>query len=290
MENDIKRRSQFTEVWSRLRVRPTSMISLAGIIILILIAIFANLIADYDSVVIAHNIPDRLQPPSMQYWFGTDMFGRDIFARIIHGVRTAMLMGFVTTLVSISISTVLACWCAYFGGIADNIIMRIVDVLTSIPSLLIAITIVASLGNGMWQLVVALSIGSIPMLTRMIRSSAISIVNMEYIESAKAIGAKTGRIISKHLFPNIISMVIVQGTAGVARTILIGAMLSFVGLGVRSPMPEWGLMLNEGMALMRTHSYMVMFPGIAIILTSLCIMTFGDDLRDAFDPQLKGRA
>jgi len=142
----------------------------------------------------------------------------------------------------------------------------------------------------MWQLIVALSVGSIPMLTRMIRSSAISVVNMEYIESAKAIGSGSARIISKHLFPNIISMVIVQGTAGVARTILIGAMLSFVGLGVKSPMPEWGLMLNEGMALMRTHVYMVTFPGIAIVLTSLCIMTFGDDLRDAFDPQLKGRA
>lgn len=285
-----KKRSQFSEVWSRLKQQKIAMVSLAGIIILVLIAIFADVIANYDTKAIYQNVMEKLQEPSLKHWFGTDNYGRDYFARIIHGLRTAMLMGVLASLVSIIISTLLAVVAAYYGGKSDMIIMRAMDVLSSIPSLIISIAIVAGLGNGLWQLVVALAVGSIAPNVRMIRSVALSVSKMEYIEAALAQGAGTVRIMSKYIFPNIISIVIIQATQMVAGNILFGAALSFIGLGIKPPRPEWGVMLSEGMSSMQLHPFLVIIPGVAIVLTALVIMTFGDYLRDAYDPHLKGKA
>jgi peptide/nickel transport system permease protein len=289
-EGIYKKRSQFSEVWSRLKQQKVAMISLAGIIILVLIAVFADVIANYDTKAIAQNVMEKLQEPSAKHWFGTDGYGRDYFARIIHGVRTAMLMGVFASLVSIIVSTLLAVFAAYFGGKSDMIIMRAMDVLSSIPSLIISIAIVAGLGNGLWQLVVALAAGSIAPNVRMIRSVALGVSKMEYIEAAVAQGASTGRIMTKYIFPNIISIVIIQATQMVGGNILFGASLSFIGLGIKPPRPEWGVMLSQGMSNMQLHPFLVIIPGVAIVITSLVIMTFGDCLRDAYDPHLKGKA
>ena len=290
IEKKFRKRGQSFEVWSRLKKQKVAMFSLAGIILLVVIAIFADLIANYDLTVIAQNVDARLQFPNLTHWFGTDSYGRDFFARIIHGVRTAMLMGVLATIISLFISTVIGCITAYFGKTVDMVIMRIMDIISAIPSLIISIAIVAGLGNGLWQLIIALAVGAIAPNVRMIRSVALGVSRMDYIEAAIAQGAGTGRILRKYIFPNIISMVIIQGTQMVAGNILIGAALSFIGLGIKPPSPEWGVMLSEGVSYMQTYPFLVIIPGLAIVFTSLVIMTFGDSLRDAFDPHLKGKA
>ncbi|NLK55820.1 MAG: ABC transporter permease [Clostridiales bacterium] len=287
--NSKKKRSPLYEVWLRLRVQPMAMVTLSGIIILILVAIFADVIADYNGMALMQVPANKLLPPSAEHIFGTDNFGRDMFARIVHGARIAVLISFTSVIFSTTVGIILACSATLFGGKVDMVIMRVIDVLSAIPNIVIALSIVAGLGAGVWQLVVAMGISSIPMPTRMIRSKAISIVNMEYIESAKALGAKTPHIITNHLVPNLISIILVVGTSQIAGAIMTTATLSFLGLGVTPPAPEWGLMLNDGMTYMRRDPHMVYVPGAAVLLTSLCVAIFGDFLRDAFDPQLKGR-
>jgi peptide/nickel transport system permease protein len=290
LEYRTKKRSSLYEVWTRLRVQPVAMISMGGIILILLLAVFANVIADYNTKAIMQIPNNKLLVPSVEHIFGTDNFGRDMFARMIHGARVILLVGGGAVSIAAVIAIALGCCASLFGGKVDLVIMRIIDILNSIPSLVIALAICAGLGNGIWQLIVALSVSNIAMYTRMIRSKAISIVNMEYIESAKALGGGTIHIITTHLVPNLISVILVTGTAQISINITMCATLSFIGLGVQAPRPEWGLMLSGGIAHMLRYPHMVIIPGIAIVITSLCISTFGDFLRDAFDPQLKGRA
>jgi peptide/nickel transport system permease protein len=233
---------------------------------------------------------NKLLVPGLEHIFGTDNFGRDMFARIIHGARVILLVGGGAVSIAAVIAITLGCCASLFGGKVDLVIMRIIDILNSIPSLVISLAICAGLGNGIWQLIVALSVSNVAMYTRMIRSKAISIVNMEYIESARVLGGSTSHIIIRHLVPNLISVILVTGTAQISINITMCATLSFIGLGIQAPRPEWGLMLSGGIAHMLRYPYMVIIPGLAIVITSLCISTFGDCLRDAFDPQLKGRA
>ena len=286
----LKAHSSGYEVWVRLRKQPVAMISLAGIVLIVLLAVFADFLADYDTLAIAQDASVKLQGPSWQHIFGTDRFGRDLFARIIHGARIALIMGVGATVLSMAIATVLASIGALLGNRADNIIMRVMDILSSIPGLVIALAICAGLGAGLWQLVVALTVQAIPYQTRMVRSRALSIVQNEYIEAARTMGAGMGHIILHHLIPNLASIIIITATGNVAYNILMGATLSFIGLGVAAPRPEWGLMLSESMTYMARYPYVTIVPGCAIVLTALCVNTFGDYLRDAFDPQLKGRA
>ena len=288
--NQTKAHSSWYEAWQRLRHQPIAMIALGGIILIILLAIFADLLADYNSMAIAQNAADKLQGPSWNHLLGTDKFGRDLFARIIHGGRIALLMGVVSTAMSLLIATLLACIGALGGNRVDNVIMRIMDILSSIPGLVIALAICAGLGAGLWQLIVALTVQAIPYQTRMVRSRALSIAQNEYVEAARTMGSGNGHIIFRHLMPNLASIIIVTGTGNVAYNILMGATLSFIGLGVAAPRPEWGLMLSESMMYMARYPYITIVPGLAIVLTALCFNTFGDYLRDAFDPQLKGKA
>lgn len=285
-----KRESEFRSAISRLSHRPEAVISGCVFLVIILIGIFADLIADYDTKAIAQDITNALQSPNVEHWFGTDQYGRDLFARIIHGVRTALLMGVCASLLSLFISTILACCCAYFGGIVDMIIMRIMDALSSIPPIILALAVCASLGNGLGQLIFALGFGSISVHTRMIRSAALSVAKQDYVESAVALGAGTIRIILKYLIPNIISMIIIQFSGNIAINIMMGATLSFIGLEVKVPRPEWGIMLSEGMSYMRMYPFMIIVPACALIITAVAINTFGDCLRDALDPELKGKA
>ena len=295
MENSIvikkrKKNSQRREVWDRLKQHPIAMIALAGCLFIIFIGVFADVIVPY-SMAINNEAMEKLLPAfSPGHIFGTDNFGRDIFARIIHGTRTALIIGMVSTIISIVISTILASVAAMSGRAADNIIMRIIDVLSCIPGTVLALAICASLGNGIPQLVIAISISGIPMHTKMIRSVSLTVANKEYIEAAMILGAKQGYIIRRHLVPNLASIILINGTTQVSINIMQGATLGFIGLGVKAPTPEWGTMLSEGLNYMIGYPHMVLIPGIALCLAAFFINTLGDSLRDAFDPQLKGKA
>jgi peptide/nickel transport system permease protein len=282
-----KKRSQLAEVWRRLKKNKMAMIGLAIIGVIVLLAIFADIIAPYDSVAIKQNLKDRLQGPSTSHIFGTDEYGRDMFARLIHGARVSLQVGILAVGISIVIGGTLGAIAGYYGGTLDNIIMRIMDVFLAVPSILLAIAIVSALGPNLLNLMFAISISSVPGYARIVRSSVISIRDQEFIEAAKAIGADDFRIISKHIIPNALAPVIVQGTLGVAGAILSTAGLSFIGMGIQPPAPEWGAMLSGGRQYLRYAPHVTTIPGVAIVITILALNLVGDGLRDALDPRLK---
>jgi peptide/nickel transport system permease protein len=282
-----KKRSQLSEVWRRLRKNKMAMVGLIILTILILLAVFANKIADYDEVAIKQNTSVRLQGPSKEHWLGTDEFGRDIFARLIHGSRVSLLVGIVAVGIAILIGGTLGAIAGYYGGKIDNIIMRIMDVFLAIPSILLAIAIVSALGSNLFNLMLAIGVSSIPGYARIVRASVLTVKDQEFIEAARAVGASDSRIIRKHIIPNALAPVIVQGTLGVASAILSTAGLSFIGLGVPKPQPEWGSMLAGGRAFLRQAPHVTTYPGLAIMITILALNLLGDGLRDALDPRLK---
>lgn len=281
-----KKLSRSAEVWRRYRKSPTAMIGLAIISVIILSAIFADIIVPYDYG-IKQVIPDRLQGPSLKHLFGTDDLGRDLFSRVIHGSRSSLVLGILTTAVATLIGGFLGGICAYYGNRVDNIIMRLLDVITSIPSTLLSLSIVAALGPGIHNLVIAITVSRVPTFARVIRSAVLNIVNQEYIEAAKAGGTRNLRIMLRHVYPNAMSPIIVQCTMSISQLILQAAGLSFLGMGMQPPAPEWGALLNSARDFMRTAPHLMLFPGIAIVLAALAFNLVGDGLRDAFDPRLK---
>lgn len=286
-EQSAKKTSQIREVWRRLRKNKPAIAGLLMLIVLVLLAVFADVIADYDNVVIRQNGSIRLQPPSARYWFGTDAFGRNIFARIVHGARISLTIGLVTTSVSVIIGGLIGSTVAYWGGWIDIIVMRFCDIMSCIPTMLMALAIVAALGPSMTNLLIAIIFTNIPIYIRFIRSTVLTVVDMDYIEAAKACGTGSFRIIRKHILVNVIGPIIVQATLSIASMILIAAALSFLGLGVRPPRPEWGAMLSDSREYLRTAPYLMVFPGLAIVLSALSFNLLGDGLRDALDPRLK---
>lgn len=282
-----KKNSQWVEIARMLSKNKMAMLGLVILIILILLAIFANVIADYETVVIKQNLANRLSPPNSQNWLGTDEFGRDIFARLIHGARVSLKVGILAVGLSIIIGGTLGAISGFYGGYTDNVIMRIMDIFLAVPSILLAIAIVSALGPSIINLMVAISISSVPRYARIVRASVLSIRDQEFIEAAKAIGASNTRIIFKHIIPNSLAPVIVQGTLGVASAILSTAGLSFIGLGIQPPDPEWGSMLSGGRQYLRYAWWVTTFPGVAIMITILSLNLLGDGLRDALDPRLK---
>ena len=282
-----KKRSQWLEVWRRLKRNKMAVLGLVILIILVLLAVFANVIANYDNVVIKQNLSQRLQAPSAAHWLGTDEFGRDIFARLVHGTRVSLQVGIIAVGISIVIGGILGAIAGYYGGKLDNIIMRIMDIFLAVPSILLAIAIVSALGPSILNLMLAISISSVPSYARIVRASVLSIRDQEFIEAAKAIGASNTRIIFRHIIPNSLAPVIVQATLGVAGAILSTAGLSFIGLGIQPPAPEWGSMLSGGRQYLRYAWWVTTFPGVAIMITILSLNLLGDGLRDALDPRLK---
>ena len=281
-----KKRSQWVEVWRRLKRNKMAVLGLIILIILVLLAVFA-VIANYDNVVIKQNLAHRLQGPSAAHWLGTDEFGRDIFARLVHGTRVSLQVGIVAVGISIVIGGILGAVAGYYGGKLDNTIMRIMDIFLAVPSILLAIAIVSALGPSIINLMLAISISSVPSYARIVRASVLSIRDQEFIEAAKAIGASNTRIIFRHIIPNSLAPVIVQATLGVASAILSTAGLSFIGLGIQPPAPEWGSMLSGGRQYLRYAWWVTTFPGVAIMITILSLNLLGDGLRDALDPRLK---
>jgi len=257
------------------------------IVFIILVAIFAPYIAPYGYD--DQNVSIRLQEPSSEHWFGTDDLGRDVFSRMIYGARVSLSVGISTTTISMFVALIIGMISGYYGGRTDNIIMRIIDIFLAIPSILLSIAIAATLGGGIASMLIAISIGAVPGVSRLIRAQVMAECHKEYVEAARVTRASDFRIMFKYIFPNISSVFIVTFTMGVAGGILNASMLSFIGLGAQPPTPEWGAMLSNGREYIRDYPYLVTYPGLMISLTVFAINMFGDGLRDALDPKLKGR-
>ena len=279
-------RSKLGEIWHRYRKNNVAVIGLVVISIFIFAAIFADLIVPFERAT-RQVIANRLQPSSAQHWFGTDALGRDIFARVLHGTRFSLAIGIITTVCSLLISLVVGSLAGYFSGTIDMIIMRLMDVLTAIPGLLLCIGIVAALGASEINLFIGMTLIGIPNFVLIIRTAILNIVNQEYIEATRACGTSQFRTIWKHVLGNATGPIIVAATLNVSAMILNAATLSFIGLGFQPPTPEWGAMLNDAREFMRTSFHMMVYPGVAIILSTLSINLMGDGLRDALDPKLK---
>ena len=281
----MKRQSEYLVVARRLSKNPVAVISFVVTVFLVLVAIFAPLIAPYpyDKQDLMHT----RAAPSGQHLFGTDELGRDVFSRVIWGSRYSLSIGILAVLFGTAVGMFLGAFAGYFGGVTDDIIMRFIDIIQSIPGILLAITISVVLGPGFMNTILALSIGGIAMGVRLTRAAILNIRNQEYLEAATSINASTSRIITRHVLPNSFSPILVSSTMSIGNVIMAAAMLSFIGLGVQPPTPEWGSMIAGGRSLIRSAPWMVTFPGIFIMLTVLALNLFGDGLRDALDPKLK---
>lgn len=284
---NAQKNSQFKDMVRRLFKNKAAVAGLIFLIFLILMAVFADVLFDYDTQCINQNIPERLQWPSVQHWFGTDEYGRDLLIRIAFGSRISLSIGFIAVLFGLIVGGVLGAVAGFFGGKIDNIIMRLCDIFLAVPMMLMAIVIVAALGASIVNLVIALSISSVPTFARIVRSAVLTVRDMDYVEAARAIGVKTPRILARYILPNCMGPIIVQTTLRVAATISNTAALSFLGLGVKAPQPEWGALLSSGREFIRDSGYLACIPGICIMLTILALNLLGDGLRDALDPRLK---
>ncbi len=282
-----KKRSQMSDVWRRLRKSNTAIMGLVLIAIFLCLAIFAPFIADYEDDALKMNVRERLQSPGLGHWFGTDELGRDIFARIVYGTRISLFVGIISVSIALTLGGTLGAIAGYYGGRIDNAIMRVLDVLLAIPTVLLAITIVAALGASILNLMIAVGVSNIPGFARVVRAAVLSVKDQEFIEAARAIGAKDHTIILKHVLPNSMAPIIVFATLKVASAIMATSALSFLGLGIQPPTPEWGSMLAGGRTYIRDHMYIVLYPGMAIVLAVLSLNLVGDGLRDALDPKLK---
>jgi len=288
LENEeLKKRSQWTDAWRRLRRNKMAIIGLVIFLLLCTVAVTAPLFYDFEADIMNINVQNRLQSPSAEHWFGTDEMGRDIFARVVWGSRMSLPIGIASAAFALVIGGFLGAVAGYFGKLTDSVIMRIMDVFQAIPGTLLAICIAAALGPSAVNLVIALSVSFAPSFARVVRAPILTIREVEYIEAAKAIGARPWTIIFKHVLPNCLAPIIVHTTLAIAIMILITSGLSFLGLGIQPPTPEWGSLLSGARQHIRDHSYMAFFPGAAIMLTILSLNLLGDGLRDALDPRMK---
>lgn len=281
-----KQKGQFYAIWRRFKKSKTAIMGLAILCIILFSMFFANFIAPYN-LVVEQKTESRLQPPSIDHWFGTDGYGRDIFARIVHGTKYSLSMGVIAVGIGTLVGGIFGAIGGYYGGKIDSLIMRLLDVLLAIPTMLLALAIVAALGAGYKNVLVALTVTMIPYSARIIRSALLTVVEQDFIEAAKACGSSNLSIIFKHVLPNAIGTVIVQATIRIGIVIITAAALSFLGMGVQPPMPEWGAMLSESKNFMLVLPHTVLCPGLAITITSLSLNLIGDGLRDALDPKLK---
>lgn len=269
----------------RLKRNRLAILGLFVMILLVFCAVFAPWIAPYHFA--TQDLMSAFEAPSAKHWLGTDDFGRDILSRIIYGARISLQVGLFAVSLSLCAGGLLGAIAGYYGGRIDDVIMRFMDILLSIPQILLAVTIAAALGPGLLNLTMAIGIANTPSFARVVRGAVLSIVGQEFIEAAQCMGASDAWIISKHILPNCSAPIIVQGTLRVAGAILAAAALSFLGLGIQPPAPEWGAMLSAGRAYLRDMPHLVIFPGLAIMLTILSLNLLGDGLRDALDPKLK---
>lgn len=273
------------DAWRAFRKNKIAMAGLIMIIFFILIALLAPVIAPYDYK--AQELADRLKPPSSEHWFGTDDLGRDLFTRVLYGARISLWVGTFSVVGSIILGTLLGILAGFYGRWVDMIISRIFDILLAFPSILLAIAIVAILGPSLQNALLAIAIVNIPTYGRLVRAKVLGLKNEEYITAARSIGMKDSGILLRHILPNSLTPIIVQGTLGIATAIIEAAALGFLGLGAQPPAPEWGKMLSDSRQFIATAPWTVVFPGVSIMLTVLAFNLMGDGLRDALDPRMK---
>ncbi|MDO5377220.1 MAG: ABC transporter permease [Clostridia bacterium] len=273
------------EAWYRFRRNRAAMVSLAILLVMILFALFPSFFARYGEDEQIYK--DAFIKPCLEHPLGTDNFGRDILSRIIWGTRTSLLIGISSVIVSLVLGGMCGLIAAFYGGKVDNTIMRLMDVLYALPSLLLAIAIAAALGSGMRNVILAIAVSQIPSFARVVRAAALTVRNQEYIEAARSSGSSPLRLMFRHMLPNCLATIIVQATLGVAGAIISGASLSFVGVGVQPPTAEWGYMLSSARQYIRQAWWIITFPGIAIMIAIFTLNTLGDGLRDAMDPKMK---
>ena len=287
VKNKNKKKSQAAAVWRRLKKNKMAVLGLIILAIIIFFAVFADVFFDYETLVIQQNASLKLQPPSAEHWLGTAEVGRVILAGTVHGARISQPVAFATIAIATVVGGLLGAIAGYGSRRVDDVIMRVMDIFLAIPSILLSIALVSAMGTSVTNMMLAISISNIPPFARIVRSAVLTIKNEEYIEAARAIGASDKRIILKHILPNCMAPIIVQATLSIAGSILAIASLSFIGLGISPPTPEWGSMVSTGRQYFRAAWWVCAFPGLAIMLTILSLNLLGDGLRDALDPKLK---
>jgi len=279
-------RTPWSEFWRKFKKQHVAVAAGIFVAILVVAAILAPWLAPYD----AENFfdYDRINAlPSLKHWFGVDSLGRDIFSRILVGSRISLTAGFVSVAVGAVVGTALGLVAGYYEGLWDRVIMRICDVLFAFPGILLAIGIVAILGGGEVNVIIAVAIFSIPTFARLVRGNTLALKHLTFVEAARSIGASDWTIVTRHIFPGTIPAVVVYFSLRIGTSIITAASLSFIGMGAQPPTPEWGAMLNEARADMMTSPHVALFPSLAIFLTVLAFNLLGDGLRDALDPKLE---
>lgn len=273
------------DAWHRLMRNRLAVVGMIVVILLILVAIFAPFIApygfddqDYSSI---------LQGPSLAHPLGTDNFGRDMLSRLIYGSRVSIPIGFICSAFSLIFGCGLGVVAAFYGGKLEDVIMRLMDILSAIPAMLLSIAILAALGNGSDKLILAIGLATLPMFARIARSAIYTVKEADYIEACRAVGAGNGRLMLRHMLPNALGPIIVVTTFSVAANILVVSSLSYLGLGIVPPTAEWGSILAAAKTHMTSAPHFILFPGLMIMITVFALNLFGDGVRDAFDPKLK---
>jgi peptide/nickel transport system permease protein len=279
------KRRRDNRVWRRLRRNPRTVFGFAVLLIIVTAALLANVVSPYDPN--SQDLRSRLDPPTTEHWLGTDQFGRDVLSRIIYGGRISLQVGFVSVGIALVVGGGMGLVGGYYSGRIDTVLMAFVDVLLALPAFLLALAIIAALGPGLINVMIAVGIANIPAFARITRSSVITVREQDFVAAALAAGARDGRVMIRHIIPNALSPVIVQVTLSLAGAILSAAGLSFLGLGAQPPTPEWGSMLSSARPFIREAHWAVTFPGLAIVITVLALNFVGDGLRDALDPRSK---
>lgn len=282
-----KKRSLWSDAWLRMRRSKTAVIGMVMFGIILLVCYGAPLYIDYETQVIGTNLSMVRKFPVEGHLLGTDEVGRDILARIIWGGRTSITIALAATVVSSCLGIALGSISAYYGGKTDSLIMRTLDIFMAIPSMLLMITLVSIMKPTTFNLVMAMAVSGVPSISRIVRGQMLSVMRNEYIEAVHGMGASPIRIVLKHALPNAISPLIAQIVSSIASEITLISSLSYIGLGVQPPNPEWGAMLSAGQQYLRNQPYLTMFPGIAIVITIISLTLMGDGLRDALDPRMK---
>lgn len=280
-----RKKSHWGEILHRLMKNKLAVVGGIVIILLILIAIFAPLLAPYAYE--TQDLMSTYQPPNAAHPFGTDNLGRDILSRMIYGTRQSLRIGVLSVAIASILGITFGSIAGFYGGRLDNVLMRILDIYQSVPAMLLSIALAAALGPGINNAILAIGISTMSDYARMIRAQILTVREREFVEAARAINASDGRIVIKHIIPNAFAPLIVSITMNIGNSILAAATLSFIGLGAQPPLPEWGAMLSAGRSYMRDYGYLVIIPGICIMISVLAFNLLGDGLRDALDPRMK---
>ena len=285
-EAKVKKNSQFKEIARRFFKNKLATLGFIMFLVVLFFALFAGLFGTYEES-ITQNIMQKLKVPSAEHWFGTDNYGRDLFLRCIYGARISLSIGFSASILSAVFGTIIGLTAAFYGGKYENFMMRLLDVFSAVPTILLAICVVSALGTSTVNLVLAMAIARTPGFARQARGSALTVAGQEYVEAARCGGTGDTRIMLRHILPNAMAPLIISFTGNISSMILQNASLSFLGLGVPAPAPEWGALISGAKAYMRNFPHMIWFPGICIIVAALSISLMGDGVRDALDPKLK---